>query len=58
MKKVLNEELIRWVSNKKHEPTFMLDFRLKSFKKFMELENPKFGPKIDINFNIWNFCYY
>ena len=55
MKKVLNEELIRWVSNKKHEPTFMLDFRLKSFKKFMELENPKFGPKIDINFNNINY---
>lgn len=55
MKKVLNEELIRWVSNKKHEPTFMLDFRLKSFKKFMELENPKFGPKIDIDFNNINY---
>ena len=55
MKKVLNEELIRWVSNKKHEPTFMLDFRLKSFKKFMELDNPKFGPKIDINFNNINY---
>lgn len=55
MKKVLNEELIRWVSNKKHEPTFMLDFRLKSFKKFMELENPKFGPKIDIDFNSINY---
>lgn len=55
MKKVLNEELIRWVSNKKHEPKFMLDFRLKSFKKFMELDNPKFGPKIDINFNNINY---
>ena len=55
MKKVLNEELIRWVSNKKHEPTFMLDFRLKSFKKFMELDNPKFGPKIDIDFNNINY---
>lgn len=55
MKKVLNEELIRWVSNKKHEPKFMLDFRLKSFKKFMELDNPKFGPKIDIDFNNINY---
>ena len=55
MKKVLNEELIRWVSNKKHEPTFMLNFRLKSFKKFMELDNPKFGPKIDIDFNNINY---
>ncbi len=55
MKKVLNEELIRWVSNKKHEPTFMLDFRLQSFKKFMELDNPNFGPKIDIDFNNINY---
>ena len=55
MKKVLNEELIRWVSKKKHEPEFMLDFRLKSFQKFLELDNPKFGPKININFDKINY---
>ncbi len=29
----------------------MLDFRLKALNKFNELENPDFGPKIDIDFD-------
>ena len=51
MKKELNEEFIRNLSNKKNEPKWMLEFRLKSYKKFLELSNPSFGPKIDIDFS-------
>ncbi|MCH5167774.1 MAG: Fe-S cluster assembly protein SufB [Erysipelotrichales bacterium] len=51
----LNEELIKEISKKKGEPKWMLDFRLKSFKKFLELENPTFGPKIDIDFESINY---
>lgn len=29
----------------------MLDFRLKSYEKFLELENPSFGPLIDFSFD-------
>lgn len=29
----------------------MLDFRLKAFHKFLELDNPSFGPDIDIDFD-------
>ncbi len=34
----------------------MLEFRLKSFKKFKELDQPSFGPKLDIDFD--NITYY
>ena len=47
----LDEKFVVDLSNKKNEPKFMLDFRLKSFKKFLELDNPKFGPLIDIDFD-------
>ena len=55
MKKELNEEFIRNLSNKKNEPEWMLEFRLKSYKKFLELSNPSFGPKIDIDFSKINY---
>ncbi len=36
--KGLNEEIIRIISAKKHEPEFMLDWRLKAFRHWMSLE--------------------
>ena len=51
----LNEELIKKISNNKGEPKWMLEFRLKSYAKFLDLENPNFGPKIDIDFNHINY---
>ena len=56
MKKELNEQFIIDLSKKKNEPEWMLEFRLKSFKKFLELDNPDFGPTIDIDFD--NITYY
>lgn len=47
----LTKEFITNLSNIKGEPKWMLDFRLKSFEKFLELDNPNFGPKIDIDFD-------
>ena len=55
-KEKLSKELITKISNKKNEPKWMLDFRLKSYDKFMELDNPTFGPYIDINFD--DICYF
>ncbi len=55
MKKELNEDFIRNLSKKKGEPKWMLDFRFKSYKKFLELDNPNFGPKIDIDFSKINY---
>ena len=47
----LNKEFIEKVSKSKGEPEWMLEFRLKSFEKFLELDNPFFGPKLDIDFD-------
>lgn len=51
----LSEELIKEISNKKNEPEWMLEFRLNSYRKFLELENPKFGPKLDVDFENINY---
>ncbi len=51
----LSEQLIRNISKQKGEPRWMLNFRLKAYKKFLELDNPTFGPKIDIDFNDINY---
>lgn len=51
----LNKEFIRKISKSKNEPEWMLEFRLKSFEKFLELDNPKFGPKLNINFEEINY---
>ena len=44
--KGLNEEIVRSISKYKNEPSWMLDFRLKSYKKFLELKNPSWGPDL------------
>ncbi len=54
--KGLNEEKVKEISNLKHESSWIRDFRLQSYKTFKELDMPKFGPKIDLNFD--NVVYY
>ncbi|MCI8467744.1 MAG: Fe-S cluster assembly protein SufB [Bacilli bacterium] len=56
MNKQLNEEFIKKLSKKKKEPEWMLHFRLQSYQTFQKLENPSFGPHLDIDFN--SFLYY
>ncbi len=51
----LSEDLIRKISKSKGEPEWMLEFRLNSYKKFLELDNPSFGPKLDIDFDSINY---
>ena len=47
----INEDTIRFISAKKNEPDWMLDWRLKAFKKWESLNEPKWSnvkyPKID-----------
>jgi Fe-S cluster assembly protein SufB len=38
--KGLNEDIIRAISAKKNEPQFMLDFRLKAYRKWLQMEEP------------------
>lgn len=44
--KGINEDIVRMISNYKKEPEWMLEFRLKSYQKFLELKNPKWGPDL------------
>ncbi len=55
MKQKLDENFVIWLSNKKHEDEFMRNFRVASYKKFIELDNPTFGPPINIDFNNINY---
>ncbi|MCE7057062.1 Fe-S cluster assembly protein SufB [Algoriphagus sp. AGSA1] len=48
----LTEETIRWISAKKEEPQWLLDWRLKAFKTWEAMIEPKWAnvhyPKIDL----------
>jgi Fe-S cluster assembly protein SufB len=43
--KGLNEDIIRVISAKKHEPEFMLDWRLKAYRHWASLEKAEAEPK-------------
>jgi Fe-S cluster assembly protein SufB len=49
--KGLNEDIIRFISAKKEEPAFMLEWRLKAYKHWLTLKEPSWQnlhfPKID-----------
>jgi Fe-S cluster assembly protein SufB len=51
IEKGLNESVIRFISAKKNEPEWMLDYRLKAFRYWLTLTEPDWGkvsyPKID-----------
>ena len=51
----LSEELIKKISKSKGEDDWMLEFRLNAYHKFLALDNPSFGPKIDIDFDDINY---
>ncbi|MBN3034877.1 MAG: Fe-S cluster assembly protein SufB [Bacteroidales bacterium] len=47
----LNEDIIRFISSRKAEPDFLLDFRLKAYKKWLTMKEPRWAhlrfPEID-----------
>ena len=47
----LSEENIRKISEIKSEEPWVLDFRLKSYKSFLEQKMPTFGPKYKLDFD-------
>ncbi len=51
----LSEELIKKISKSKGEPEWMLEFRLNSYRVFKELDNPSFGPNLDIDYDNINY---
>ena len=55
--KGLNEDVIRFISNAKKEPEWMLNFRLKAYENFLKINNPNWGPDLsEINFD--DYTYY
>lgn len=51
----LDENKIIEISKQKHEPKWMTDFRLNSYKAFKETPNPSFGPELKIDFDKINY---
>ena len=49
--KGLNEDIIRMISARKQEPRWLLDFRLDAFRRWQQMEQPRWGhlelPEID-----------
>ena len=39
----LNEEIIRFISHKKREPQWMLDWRLKAYRHWQTMKEPPLG---------------
>ena len=56
IEKSLDEKKVKQISLYKKEPSWMTEFRLKSYQKFIETKNPNFGPPLSINFDL--FTYY
>src|ERR1700730_6534246 len=46
--KGLSEDVVRTISAKKNEPKFMLDWRLKSYRHWLTMEEPRWWPKLKI----------
>ena len=54
----VNEDIVRFISQKKNEPEFMLEFRLKAYRHWLTLKEPRWAhlkyPEIDYQ----TICFY
>jgi Fe-S cluster assembly protein SufB len=55
--KGLNEDTVRFISDKKGEPQWMLDWRLKAFRQWQKMESPDWA-KLDIPMIDYQDAYY
>ena len=58
IKKGLNENTIKLISSKKKEPKFLLDFRLKAYKKWVKMNEPKWAHLKFPSINYQSIVYY
>lgn len=56
--KGLNEDIIRFISAKKNEPEWMLEFRLSAFKKWLEMKEPNWAHLTYQKPNYQDIIYY
>src|SRR6201993_2741648 len=55
----LNEDTVRMISAKKNEPEWMLDFRLKAYRNWLKMEEPRRWPNITFpEVNYQDIVYY
>ncbi len=54
----LNEDVIRIISDKKNEPKWLLDWRLKAFKRWQKMKNPKWSMLNYPDINYQDISYY
>ena len=58
IRKGLNEKIIRLISKKKNEPKFLLNFRLKAFKKWKQMKCPEWSQLKFSEVDYQNIIYY
>ena len=58
IEKGLNENVVRLISEKKNEPKFLLDFRLKAFKKWEQMTCPEWAHLKFSEIDYQNISYY
>ncbi|GAX78838.1 hypothetical protein CEUSTIGMA_g6275.t1 [Chlamydomonas eustigma] len=56
--KGLDEDVVRAISAKKKEPEWMLDFRLRAFRKWLTMEEPKWSDNLYPAINYQGVSYY
>lgn len=56
--KGLNEDIIRFISTKKNEPEWMLEFRLTAYKKWLEMKEPNWAHLTYEKPNYQDIIYY
>src|ERR1041385_8442010 len=55
----LNEEIVRFISSKKREPSWMLDWRLRAYRHWLKMEEPHAWPHLTYPaINYQDACYY
>merc|ERR1712238_395006 len=58
IEKDINENVIQLISKKKNEPEFLLNFRLKAYKKWKQLTSPQWAKLKFSEINYQNIIYY
>ena len=54
----LNEDVIRLISSKKDEPKWLLDWRLKAYQKWLEMEEPDWSKLNYSKIDFQSISYY
>jgi len=58
IEKGLNEDVVRLISQKKQEPKFLLNFRLKAYKKWIQMRCPEWAQLKFPEINYQDVIYY